>query len=122
MSGSRNKRLEHQLLSTAELANGAGSGFTAHAVYRLKLGESTYGDGWRALTPRQLLGTIGEEAADIGAWAVLAVQAIAAEPVDGETHAELLTRLNETLGAAAAQYRALTDALRRYDASQERGQ
>jgi hypothetical protein len=74
----RNESRERFWLQGAE--RGAGrSGFASHALMRLAAGERAYGDRWAGMGIDHLLGELSEEAADIGAWAVLALQALERE-------------------------------------------
>jgi hypothetical protein len=51
-----------------------------HALARLDAGDELYGDSWAWIGIRKHLAELLEEAADLGAWAVLAHQALDHEP------------------------------------------
>lgn len=70
-------------LATLELAAAVvpvpvagGSPFVTQATARLKLGERVYGDRWMRQGVSVLLSELLEEAADLGAWAVLVLQSL----------------------------------------------
>lgn len=67
----RDLEREASFLSTAA---GDHAAFVEHVAARLQLGEREYGDAWATRDLRELLGELLEEAADLGAWAVLAEQ------------------------------------------------
>jgi hypothetical protein len=50
--------------------------FVATVIERLEVGAREYGDGWSARPLTDLLAEVAEEAADIGGWAVLALQSL----------------------------------------------
>lgn len=54
--------------------------FVDQATARLDAGEEIYGDSWKFIGLRRHLVELLEEAADLGSWAVLAVQALDTEP------------------------------------------
>jgi hypothetical protein len=54
--------------------------FVDHALARLDAGDAVYGDSWAWIGIRKHLAELLEEAADLGAWAVLAHQALDHEP------------------------------------------
>jgi hypothetical protein len=54
--------------------------FAAHALDRLAAGEDVYGDRWTTLGADRLLVELLEEAADLGAWGVLPLQALEHDP------------------------------------------
>jgi hypothetical protein len=66
---------ERRWLEDAE-RDSSPSGFAAHAQERLREGQETYGDRWAAESMATLLTELQEEAADLGAWGVLALQAL----------------------------------------------
>ncbi len=92
----RDPKREDDWLSLAELRAGR-SGFTEHALMRLAAGERAYGDRWAARTVDELLGELTEEAADLGAWGVLALQALSAKDAAGGRRSR---RVAEQLEAA----------------------
>jgi hypothetical protein len=63
----------------AEAARGHQS-FVDDALSRLDAGEPLFGDSWAWIGIRRHLAELLEEASDIGAWAVLAYQALDHEP------------------------------------------
>ena len=69
----RDRAFERSRLILAELEAGQ-SGFTRHALMRLEAGDRTYGDQWAARSVDELLGELTQEAADIGAWGVSALE------------------------------------------------
>lgn len=71
----RNLELEYCWLEGAEAVAGR-SGFAEHARNRLAAGELAYGNRWAELELADLLVELCEEAADLGAWGVLALQAL----------------------------------------------
>lgn len=71
----RDESRERFWLERAELGAGR-SGFAAHALMRLAAGEDAYGYRWRDTPLDELLAELTEEAADLGAWGVLARQAL----------------------------------------------
>ncbi len=75
MSAERDSVREQAWLEAAEQDAGA-SGFACHVVERLLAGESVYGDRWATVGLRKLIAELMEEAADLGAWAVLALQVL----------------------------------------------
>ncbi|PZS12462.1 MAG: hypothetical protein DLM64_04870 [Solirubrobacterales bacterium] len=75
---SRNLTLEHERLAGAEQQAGE-SGFAAHAERRLEAGERAYGHRWAQVGLPELLAELLEEAADLGAWGVLALQELEAD-------------------------------------------
>jgi hypothetical protein len=70
---------ERPWLELAELSAGR-SGFLEHALMRLAAGEHAYGNRWAHMGLDHLLRELTEEAADIGAWGVLALQALEHHP------------------------------------------
>jgi hypothetical protein len=74
----RDVRKEKGWLHQAELAAGA-SGFVDHALERLDAGDGLYGDRWTQLGLQALVGELLEEAADLGSWGVLALEALEQE-------------------------------------------
>lgn len=101
----RNRSLERACLKPARSPE-----FATHALDRLASGEILYGSRWTELGVSRLLDEILEEAADIGAWGVLALQALDVEvacPVTRMTVAELI---EVAIAAGALAHRALTSA------------
>lgn len=81
MTPRRDRHRERAWLDRAERSAGA-SGFAAHARRRLEMGERCYGDRWATVGLPVLLRELAEEAADLGAWSVLAAQALDGVPLD----------------------------------------
>ena len=77
MTGQRNLNREAQFLAYA--AGLDDDAFVRHATDRLRSGQRLYGDRWTVLGPRQLLLELMEEAADLGAWGALLIQAVDSE-------------------------------------------
>jgi hypothetical protein len=71
----RDERRERCWLEAAEL-RAERSNVAAHANRRLAAGERAYGNRWTELGVVRLLTELAEEAADLGAWGVLALQAL----------------------------------------------
>ncbi len=99
-------------LELAELDAGA-SGFAEHAIRRLAEGERLYGSHWAELGLERLVDELLEEAADLGAWGVLALQALEAlelhEPnLDGPRGELIATALRAAILWGAFGHRALT--------------
>ena len=88
----RDSARELRWLERAELDAGR-SGFARHASQRLTAGEHAYGDRWTTLGLDRLLRELLEEAADLGAWGVLALQTLERVPgaIDAERIAARLT-------------------------------
>lgn len=96
-------------LLRAQASAGAESGFTDHAVRRLAAGQELHGDRWADLGFERLLTELEDQAADIGAWGVLALQVVEADPNISDVmrdHIGLLVHVAMALGAYS--YEALT--------------
>ncbi len=97
MSQQRDLACERRWLEDAE-RNSSPSGFAVHAQERLRDGQEAYGDQWAGESMARLLTELQEEAADLGAWGVLALQAL--------SHAERTQNLDDlsraNLGVVAA--------------------
>lgn len=109
LGGSRvlHRFLEHERLDVAERQAG-GSGFADHAERRLEAGERAYGHRWTEVGLPTLLAELLEEAADLGAWGVLALQALEAEPTLGAAERDLVeVALNAALMWGAFAHKAL---------------
>ena len=77
---------------------------------RLAVGQELYGDRWAGLGFERLLSELEEEAADIGAWGVLALQAVQTAPNVSDVmrdHIWLLVHVAIALGAYSYQALAL---------------
>jgi Holliday junction resolvase RusA-like endonuclease len=71
-NGRRDRGGEARFLAAAARGHDA---FAEHAAARLEAGEVTHGDSWVRRGAGALLGELLEEAADLGAWGALTVQA-----------------------------------------------
>lgn len=121
MSALRDHRAERAWLIEAERAGGA-SAFAGQTLLRLDAGETAYGDRWAKLSLGRLIDELAEEAADLGAWGVLALQALRRHEFrDEPAAAALATRLHGAIVAGARAHRDLelarTDLRRLYPAS-----
>lgn len=110
----RDTRREREFLSTAARGHAA---FVEHAEARLARGEDEFGDSWAWIGLARHLRELREEAADLGAWSVLAEQAL--DLADDLTDADrdrtrAVLRLAARRGAEA--HEALSGALRALDA------
>lgn len=106
----RDRERERSWLEHAELAGGR-SGFVEHALGRLSAGDSAYGDRWAQLDVDQLLIELAEEAADLGSWGVLALQALDCDQgLSAATRGQLATRLERTLALGARAHHELARA------------
>jgi hypothetical protein len=85
-SRSRDLTCERRWLEDAE-HDSSPSGFAVHAQERLRDGQRLYGDRWADESMATLLTELREEAADLGAWGVLALQAL--------SHAERTRHLDD---------------------------
>jgi hypothetical protein len=103
----RDLATERDCLQRAELKAGR-SGFAEHAVNRLAAGAATYGDRWATLGVARLLIELTEEAADLGAWGVLALQALERDDTLPRTsRARLGARLERAIACGARAHREL---------------
>ncbi len=111
----RDENRELVWLGLAELDAGE-SGFADHAHRRLAVGEQIYGDQWARRTLGELVDELSEEAADLGSWGVLALQAL--EHVDiGAAQRDLIaTSLQAAMLWGAYAHRALAIARGHLDA------
>ena len=71
----RDENRERVWLELAELDAGE-SGFADHAHRRLAAGEELYGDRWAHIGIERLIDELLAEAADLGAWSCLALEAL----------------------------------------------
>lgn len=103
----RNTQAERAWLLSAAGAAGA-QHYATHALRRLTAGQATYGDRWTSLGLDRLVLELLEEAADLGAWGVLALQALDADPALSEAVGPAIaTRLHEAITAGARAHREL---------------
>lgn len=82
---SRDVAREQVWLRSAEQSAGA-SGFADHALRRLEAGDHLYGDRWVRIGLDALIDELLAEAADLGSWGVLALEAV--ERVQGVDEAD----------------------------------
>lgn len=90
---------------------GTRSGFAKAAAARLVQGEQSFGDRWKTLTLEQFARELEEEAADLGAWAVLAVQALDGLDLE-DVHIARLDGLLTQVARAGAQALSAVNAIR----------
>lgn len=76
----RDETAEQRFFEAA--AGGQTPTFVAHATNRLELGQELYGDAWAQRGIAGLVDELLEEAADLGAWAALAIQTLDDSPGD----------------------------------------
>jgi hypothetical protein len=87
--------------------------FIAEAQARLEAGEELYGDSWAWIGIRRHLAELLEEAADLGAWAVLADQALDRDHELSDLHRQQISAVLAVAARCGAQaHQALTTALR----------
>jgi hypothetical protein len=109
---------EHRFLTDAARGHAP---FVAQARARLEAGEEHYGDSWAWIGIRRHLTELLEEAADLGAWATLADQALDADPKHSElNHDQIRAVLNLVARRGAQAHEALTAALRSIDSLEKR--
>ena len=83
--------------------------FVDHALRRLALGQELYGDRWTELGFDRLLGELEEEAVDIGAWGVLALQALETDPcISDAMRDHIALVLHVAIAFGACSYQAIT--------------
>ncbi|MGN6867073.1 MAG: hypothetical protein ACTHMY_01590 [Solirubrobacteraceae bacterium] len=118
----RDRESERHWLDAAELDIGR-SGFAEHALSRLAAGEEAYGDRWSVIGLDQLLGELREEAADLGSWGVLCLQAVELEELEGAGGAgeSIATRVRAAILFGAYAYVALGLAQDELSAVRRRG-
>lgn len=105
----RDLGLERVFLDAAELGSET-RGFADHARRRLHAGERAYAGRWANVGWDQLVHELTEEAADLGAWAVLALQTIER---DVPEQARDATRLLEVIARAGAEAHGAAERLRK---------
>jgi hypothetical protein len=105
----------------ASTGRGSDGAFFRQATSRLDAGQDQYGDRWASVGVRRLLAEMLEEAADLGGWGALALQALDRDP--SLTH-EQRQRVGAALHLAARRgaeaHSAVRSALRVLDAEPER--
>jgi hypothetical protein len=103
----RDESREATWLARAEHEAGC-SGFAEHATSRLVAGAAAYADRWAELGLPRLLLELSEEAADLGSWGVLALQALERDgALDASTHVRLAARLERVIASGARAHREL---------------
>jgi hypothetical protein len=101
--------------ATADLGE-AGAAFVEHARRRLSLGEEAYGDAWAGRTVEQLVDEMVEETLDVGAWGVLALQALELDTtITSMNRTHVATVIHAAVAIAARSHQALTIARRAVD-------
>lgn len=105
----RDETQEAAWLALAETKAGR-SGFARHVTARLLAGESAFGNRWAGLGLARLLVELTEEAADLGSWGVLALQALELEELPGETRERLGRLIEQTIALGASAHRGLVQA------------
>jgi hypothetical protein len=109
MKPQRNPQRERDWLERAELHAGW-SGFAEHTITRLAAGERAYGDRWTELGVERLLAELSEEAADLGAWSVLALQALEHAELPQPCFERIAALLHATILCGAHAHQALAGA------------
>ncbi|MGC9221756.1 MAG: hypothetical protein ACP5H2_10465 [Solirubrobacteraceae bacterium] len=85
--------------------------FVTQALERLEAGEAEYGSSWAWIGVRRHLAELLEEAADLGAWAVLADQALDGElALSAAQREQLRQALRRVAALGAAAHRLLSEA------------
>lgn len=111
----RDENRERVWLDLAELDAGESS-FADHANRRLAAGEHLYGEWWARRTLGELVDELSEEAADLGSWGVLALQALEHLDIGGAQRDLIATSLQATMLWGAYAHRALAIARGHLDA------
>jgi hypothetical protein len=89
--------------------------FAQHAAARLAAGEEPFGDSWAWIGIGRHLLELLEEAADVGAWATLAEQALDREPLSDVDRQRIGAVLQLVARCGAQAHEALTGAMRALD-------
>jgi hypothetical protein len=110
-SALRELERERLWLERAELHAGR-SGFAEHATTRLAAGERMYGNRWARLGLMRLVAELSEEAADLGAWSVLALQALDRAELPPGSRECAAARLHAAILCGAHAHHALSGASR----------
>jgi len=84
--------------------------FIEHVAARLEAGQELYGDQWRGRGVAELVGELLEEAADVGAWSALTLQAVDLEPLADADRLRLGALLTVAVQHAAGAHAALCSA------------
>lgn len=106
-AATRHHALEKTWLRRAEIDAGAAS-FAAHAIARLDAGASVYGERWAELGVERLITELAEEAADLGAWGVLALQALELkQALSAAARAAIASRVHAAILAGGRAHREL---------------
>jgi len=85
--------------------------FVAQAQARLEVGEEVYSNSWAWIGLRRLLAELLEEAADLGAWSVLADQALDREQLTEQERQRIRALLELAARRGAQAHAALTAGL-----------
>ncbi|MCW2951030.1 MAG: hypothetical protein JWQ48_200 [Conexibacter sp.] len=88
------------------------NGFVAHARDRLEMGEALYGARWATAGIAQLLAELAEEAADLGAWSALALQALDGGHLDPLVRVGIVGQLSAIARAGAEAHAAVETGIR----------
>jgi hypothetical protein len=89
--------------------------YAEHAAARLEAGEEPFGDSWAWIGIRRHLAELLEEAADVGAWATLAEQALDREALSHVDRERIGAVLQLVARCGAQAHEALTGAVRALD-------
>jgi len=116
----RNRGRERRLLLSAERDAGP-SGFAAHALRRLELGEVLYADRWAGEGIERLLEELLEEAADLGGWACLALAALEADPPPVARRRDVVASVAYAIGDGARAHARIAAALAALADAEEAG-
>jgi hypothetical protein len=115
----RNVAQEVKWLEHAELEFNTTS-FSEHALRRLDAGAADYGDRWVTTSIEKLISELAEEAADLGGWGVLALQALARSDLGGQERDEIATNVLAAIAFGARAHREMTSARRLVELSRSR--
>ncbi|MDQ6807527.1 MAG: hypothetical protein M3065_21835 [Actinomycetota bacterium] len=77
---------------------------------RLEVGEELYGDSWTTRSTEDLLTEASEEAVDLAAWSLLAVQSLTGTDLGLDTIATVGEMIARAIGAAAEAHAYITAA------------
>lgn len=115
MSTQRDIEREGAWLERAALDSRSAS-FAEHATTRLAAGVDAYGDRWTQLGLARLLTELTEEAADLGAWGVLALQSLEREDaLRADDRESIADRLLAVMLSGARAHHDLERARREYE-------
>jgi hypothetical protein len=109
MNPVRNHDREHTFLAAAARGHAP---FVAHAQARLEAGDEPFGDSWAWIGIGRHLSELLEEAADLGAWAALADEALDLERLTDRQRQQVRAVLALAARRGAEAHQSLTAALR----------